>query len=1365
MDLTSIDSKFTVTEPSEIWESLYEDNRITTAKQNNYKYFFINYLPDIFGYIKNLKLRFIDGANEVSFAEDLSINLTTYDIDNKLKNKKYVLNDYSDYKVKTLKEFSVLESYTGNFEEYSNELLLNGLESELVNFPIGTSSSTNNEPTIIFSVIGRSLSDLYNRAGINLSIINLIYLSLYTDEDLKNHTTINYNGIFWLWLFIDMYLNLANKVDTPDGLIIENVTKPIIVGLNYESYLVKSHNGFDDIGNFKHSISNNKFWGFDYGETYNNRSCLINKTSTTLDNLLLGKFVSTTGAGREHKIYDYFVTNLDFIEHERHGVISGIYYSILFPIMIPTPIDISLGVTAVTGVMEPNVIEGDNTHINDSSLLYGNYNGNVSGFDIFFTLKLSSGVANGEIPTLENVKTVINNLYNSGTIGNVWPITILGQFIDTDSNDDFPLYMLECKGSYQMPVEVEWLTVDGTQWFDTGIKGNGNTDAFEIEFHQTTHNVQVRFVSDVTATGATSSNICQMYINGSNGLSYNEGGGWREVSSTYRNVWLHKYRYKVDYKNRQVIINGAIWTNTKYKNSTSSYNIGIFAKSGSSQRFKGKLYSFKMWRNNVLQRDMVPVRIGQMPALLDKLTNKIYRAGGGNTCILGPDKTDWEIYRGGIRFNGTDLQYIHTDVRPSGSNISFYIRFKINSWGDTQTYTRLFCAYYAETIQAFRLIKGADSSHLIITNGGLASGGSITVPFELGMTYKLFCDSTSGTYTIIDEDDEVITGTLPTPATPTNISYITFGDLQRKADWVLYDFKIWDGDTCICDIISVRNVNDTTDFAIKNNISSITYRNHGAGKLGIDRMHVAYSNTSKQWYEENIIPQAEYIYVDDFRNGNPDELVADDGYDTWDNWLNDYYLNDNVYDGNRYKYTGDTITLNNTEYYLWQKCDEFGNYHDNTSGKATYIITDTINYITLHNRSIEQNHNSTYTVTRLMSDQSVYTSDANNQYLIRAERGGDYSNEYLTIKILSNGKFRWNGYNSVISNNNYKAFYNKNGTNWVGFNESHMELNVNTDDKIYFKMSLFNGTNATCLFNFVDSTNASTCTYDVEGNIMSLIYGDKFRGKTSFDVNDYLHHFRSLFENNNKLINAKNLILPATTLTERCYEKMFKGCVNLRTAPKTLPATTLTNYCYTDMFNGCTSLINTPKLPATTLADDCYYSMFENCTNLTRVTSILPAKTCKSECYYRMFYGCTSMTIAPELPATNLSRCCYDTMFYGCTSLTSVTTKLPATTLIDYCYNSMFNGCTSLTTAPELPAKTLVSNCYQSMFSGCTNLNYVKAMFTTSLDTFYYTRDWLLNVASEGTFVMNAAADWMYDGYGQGKDGVPVGWTVQTATS
>lgn len=101
---------------------------------------------------------------------------------------------------------------------------------------------------------------------------------------------------------------------------------------------------------------------------------------------------------------------------------------------------------------------------------------------------------------------------------------------------------------------------------------------------------------------------------------------------------------------------------------------------------------------------------------------------------------------------------------------------------------------------------------------------------------------------------------------------------------------------------------------------------------------------------------------------------------------------------------------------------------------------------------------------------------------------------------------------------------------------------------------------------------------------------------------------------------------------------------------------------------------------------------------------------------------------------------------------------LPATTLANSCYYYMFTGCTNLTTAPELPATTLASNCYVSMFNGCSNLSYIKAMFTTTPGDSYMS-NWVENVKATGTFVKNSAATWDVTG----NNGVPSGWTVETA--
>ena len=248
----------------------------------------------------------------------------------------------------------------------------------------------------------------------------------------------------------------------------------------------------------------------------------------------------------------------------------------------------------------------------------------------------------------------------------------------------------------------------------------------------------------------------------------------------------------------------------------------------------------------------------------------------------------------------------------------------------------------------------------------------------------------------------------------------------------------------------------------------------------------------------------------------------------------------------------------------------------------------------------------------------------------------------------------------------------------------------------------------------------------VYGNVMSLIKSDGFENERTLTAP---YTFACLFYDNANIKNkpGSELLLPATTLAESCYDSMFKGCTGLTGTPE-LPATTLAEYCYWGMFRGCTSLSSAPELRAMTLAE---------------------------RCYLFMFYGCTSLETVPEdmLPATTLKEYCYSSMFEGCTSLETVPENmLPATTLAAHCYDSMFRDCTSLTSAPALPATTLQPFCYWSMFEGCTSLNTVTCLATDISATNCVT-DWLPN--NLGTFYRNPSVS---DSFWEGK--VPNNWNV-----
>ena len=236
----------------------------------------------------------------------------------------------------------------------------------------------------------------------------------------------------------------------------------------------------------------------------------------------------------------------------------------------------------------------------------------------------------------------------------------------------------------------------------------------------------------------------------------------------------------------------------------------------------------------------------------------------------------------------------------------------------------------------------------------------------------------------------------------------------------------------------------------------------------------------------------------------------------------------------------------------------------------------------------------------------------------------DYSEDYLTFVAKESGTFQLS-----INAVNYSL---DDGETWTELAAGTASPTVTTGSKIMWKGTMTPSSEGIGKF-------SSTANFDVQGNVMSLLFGDNYKGQTSLTGKDYA--FYKLFYNNKKMISAENLSLPATTLAEGCYYQMFQGCISLTTAPE-LPAMTLTNHCYRYMFYGCTSLTTAPELPATTLADTCYDSMFSNC---------------------------TSLTTAPELPATALAAYCYSSMFSNCTSLNYIKamfTTTPSNTYTPY---------------------------------------------------------------------------------------------------
>jgi len=109
---------------------------------------------------------------------------------------------------------------------------------------------------------------------------------------------------------------------------------------------------------------------------------------------------------------------------------------------------------------------------------------------------------------------------------------------------------------------------------------------------------------------------------------------------------------------------------------------------------------------------------------------------------------------------------------------------------------------------------------------------------------------------------------------------------------------------------------------------------------------------------------------------------------------------------------------------------------------------------------------------------------------------------------------------------------------------------------------------------------------EIYGNVMSLLKGkDNLESATALEAKNA---FYGLFAGAEKLVNntERLLVLPATTLTEGCYQDMFNGCKGIEKAPE-LPAPKLEKNCYQEMFYDCAKLNHVKCLASDIKAENC----------------------------------------------------------------------------------------------------------------------------------------------------------------------------------
>ena len=274
--------------------------------------------------------------------------------------------------------------------------------------------------------------------------------------------------------------------------------------------------------------------------------------------------------------------------------------------------------------------------------------------------------------------------------------------------------------------------------------------------------------------------------------------------------------------------------------------------------------------------------------------------------------------------------------------------------------------------------------------------------------------------------------------------------------------------------------------------------------------------------------------------------------------------------------------------------------------------------------------------------------DEENSYMYFANAGT--SNVTISMLHTVNGS---GGGSTILPT----LYYSTNKTTWTtmgppasGSSTSVTGPTVAPGQKVYFK-----GENTRYSQYTLNDNNYTTTNYTLNqfrfsgpvycgGNVMSLLYGDKFRGRKDI-VNEFA--LCRLFADNGANLLSTPILpaikhvpnLPAKIVPNGSYARMFYGCTSIKQASD-LPATRIGVRSYYEMYQGCTSLVDPPTIYAMMAMAGSFAYMFCDCSSLNHL-SIRTTNTNNGStetqwpCTY-MLYGTAPNGVLQYLSSSNI---------------------------------------------------------------------------------------------------------------------------------
>ena len=186
--------------------------------------------------------------------------------------------------------------------------------------------------------------------------------------------------------------------------------------------------------------------------------------------------------------------------------------------------------------------------------------------------------------------------------------------------------------------EIEYLESDSSAYIDTKINGNNNNLRIEVYF----------LYSKFVAYGAVFGNYVSDSYNGTRLILSNQTNKaiscTNTICTTVGNTIIDcsanvKHYVNADC-NRVIVDSTTVTITNKSKGSENNGNICLFNRSLTNyiKRDIGlRIYDFKIYDGETLVRDFIPVRVGQVGYMYDKVSGQLFGNSGTGNFILGND--------------------------------------------------------------------------------------------------------------------------------------------------------------------------------------------------------------------------------------------------------------------------------------------------------------------------------------------------------------------------------------------------------------------------------------------------------------------------------------------------------------------------------------------------------------------------------------------------------------------------------------------------------------------------------------------------------------------------------------------------------